>query len=140
MPHDCMSNQIVQQMNQLQQQSLLCVSSDLLCMHTHVLTNNTTMPSVGLKFQGRLFPTEKLAGLLPHFAAFRVTQHFSLFLSVVSCEKKNSQNLCSDFSRKQCFIKRLMFFDSFMSVLLFCLCSGKIFLCIIISEMSEVSF
>lgn len=63
------------------------------------------------------------------------------FYFVVLCETKNSENLCSEFrGKKTCFIKRLMFIDfSFMLVLLFCLCSGKRSLCIIICERSEMS-
>lgn len=87
----------------------------------------------------------KMTWLLPHFAVSPMTRHVPIFF--MSCERKKNdkKNLCSGFSPpKKCFIKRLMFIDfSFMSVLLFCLRSGKRSLCIIIcerSKMSEVSF
>lgn len=74
-----------------------------------------------------------------------MTRHVPIFF--MSCERKKNDEktfVVDSAQKKKCFIKRLMFIDfSFMSVLLFCLRSGKRSLCIIIcerSEMSEVSF
>lgn len=131
-----------------QEEALRVTSQSPQSAHAHDVLL-ITLPSVALIFlrynRGRSITVEK-----DWITAAPLSQSRDstvLFLFGLSCErkkKKPSENLCSEFSRKKCFIKRLMFIDfSFMSVLLFCLCSGKRSLCIIIcerSEMSEVSF
>lgn len=48
-----------------------------------------------------------------------MTQQFSLFLFVVSCERKNSENLCSEFSRKNVLLNALCLLTS-LSCQFFC--------------------
>ena len=62
---------------------------------------------------------QKMTGLLPFFAVNHVTQQFSLFLFVVSCERKNSENLCSEFSRKNVLLNALCLLTS-LSCQFFC--------------------
>lgn len=62
---------------------------------------------------------QKITGLLPLFSVNHVTQQFSLFLFVVSSERKNSENLCSEFSRKNVLLNALCLLTS-LSCQFFC--------------------
>lgn len=121
--------------------------------HTYMclLIDTTMLPSVALTFpqsnRGRPIPTENdwiVATLRSQSCDSTLLAFFFLAFCCVVREEKTVKTFVVNSAEKKCFIKRLMFIDfSFMSVLLFCLCSGKRSLRIIIcerSEMSEVSF
>lgn len=94
-----------------------------LCKHAYVykviLQYCLHLPSTFHSLTGADPFQQRMTGLLSHFAVSHVTQHFSLFLCFVSCERKNSENLCSEFSRKNVLLNALCLLTS-LSCQFFC--------------------